>query len=66
MSLFLMVVFVVLMCLWLFGGGYFVYSGPGGWNPVAFGTGTFIPWLCVGILGYLVFTGGVPTTAPPR
>lgn len=52
----LCVVFVVLMMFWLFGGGYYVYNGPSP-NPVAFGTGTLIPWLCVAILGWILFGG---------
>jgi hypothetical protein len=60
---FLMVVFVVLMCLWLFGGGWYAYTGPVP-NPVVFGTGILLPWACVAILGYVVFGGGV--LPPPR
>jgi hypothetical protein len=52
----LLVVFVVLMILWLFGGGWYVYNGPNP-TPIAFGTGTLIPWICVAILGYVVFNG---------
>jgi hypothetical protein len=53
----LLVVFVVFMILWLFGGGWYAYGGPGGRDPVSFGTGTLIPWICVAILGYVVFGG---------
>jgi hypothetical protein len=48
------VIWVVLMMFWLFGGGYAVYTGPSP-NPVYFGTYTLIPWLCVLILGLIVF-----------
>jgi hypothetical protein len=54
------VVFVVLMMFWLFGGGYYTYGAPN--FPVAFGTGTLIPWLCVAILGYELYGGA----SPPR
>lgn len=47
-------VFVVLMLFWLFGGGYVSYQGDR-FNPIIFGGGTLIPWLCVAILGYKVF-----------
>ena len=50
------VIWVVLMMFWLFGGGYYVYNTGGG-NPIAFGTGTLIPWLCVAILGSILFGG---------
>jgi hypothetical protein len=53
----LCVIFVVLMMFWLFYGGWSVYSGPSP-NPILFG-GTIIPWLCVAILGWVVFGGGV-------
>lgn len=52
---FLMVIFVVLMCLWLFGGCYI------SWNPTSPGVaigGTIIPWACVAIIGYVLFGGG--------
>lgn len=55
----LMVIFVVLMCLWLFGGGWATYQGGTAFNPVVFGTGTLIPWICVAILGWVVFNGHV-------
>lgn len=51
-------IFIVLMLLWLFGGGYAVYSGPSP-SPVVFFGGTFLPWACVAILGALVL-GGLP------
>ncbi len=52
----LCVIFVVAMMFWLFGGGYAVYAGPSP-NPVVFGTNTLIPWICMAILGYIVFNG---------
>ncbi len=52
----ILVIWVVLMCFWLFGGGYYVYNS-GNPNIVSFGTGTLIPWLCVAIPGYIVFSG---------
>ena len=51
-----LVIWVVLMMFWLFGGGYYVYNGPNA-SPVAFGTGTLIPWLRVLILGLILFGG---------
>jgi hypothetical protein len=48
------VIWVVLMILWLFGGGWWIYQGPSP-NPMAFGTGTLIPWICVLILGLIMF-----------
>lgn len=53
----LIVIFVVLMMFWLFGGGYVSYNGTS-FNPVQFGAGYFIPWLCVAILGWVLFGGG--------
>lgn len=58
------VIWVVLMILWLFGGGFYVYNGPTP-NPVVFGTGTLIPWLCVLILGLVIF-GGITVAVPLR
>lgn len=57
------VIWVVLMMFWLFGGGYFVYNGPNP-SPVAFGTAYLIPWLCVLILGLVLF--GAVTPGPIR
>ncbi len=51
-----MVVFVVLMILWLFGGGWVASQG-GPFNFHTFGSGTLIPWICVAILGWVVFGG---------
>lgn len=48
----LLVVFVVLMLFWLFFGWY--TSDPA--NPKGLG-GTLIPWVCVAILGWVVFNG---------
>ncbi len=50
------VVFVVLMVLWLFGGGYMVMQGGQGNYPVFVGS-TLIPWCCVAILGGIVLGG---------
>lgn len=47
----LLVVFVVLMLFWLFGGCYIMWEPT---RPYAIG-GTIIPWLCVAILGWVVF-----------
>jgi uncharacterized membrane protein YozB (DUF420 family) len=52
----LCVVFVVLMMFWLFGGGYVSYEGKT-FDAVRFGGGTLIPWLCVAILGWVIFNG---------
>jgi len=53
------VIWVVLMMFWLFGGGYYAYNQPGA-TPVVFGTGTLIPWLCVLILGLVLFGAVTP------
>jgi hypothetical protein len=50
----LMVIFTVLMMLWLFGGLYWTWDAA---RPAAAGN-TIIPWLCVAILGWVVFGGG--------
>jgi hypothetical protein len=46
-------IFVVLMMFWLFFGSYL------SWDPARpYGLGnTIIPWLCVAILGFVVFNG---------
>jgi hypothetical protein len=48
------VVWVVLMILWLFGGGYYnsTQQNPnwGGWAMSG-----FLPWVCVAILGASIF-----------
>jgi hypothetical protein len=53
---FLGVVFVVLMLLALFGGGWSNYDN-NVFNFRGF-SGLFILWLCVAILGYIVLAGG--------
>jgi hypothetical protein len=55
----LCVIFVVLMMFWLFGGCYWSWNPT---NPSAIGN-TVIPWLCVAILGWIMFGGGY---VPPR
>jgi hypothetical protein len=62
--MFLAVIFVVLLILALFGGGY-------AWRPVGaspeygpFGA-WFLMWICVAILGWVVFGGGY-LPPPPR
>lgn len=59
----LCVIFVVLMMFWLFFGCY------SGWNPqqpILIGN-TLIPWLCVAILGWILFQGvPVAGTGYPR
>jgi hypothetical protein len=52
------VIWVVLMMFWLFGGGYWAYNGPNP-NPASFGLNTLIPFLCVLILGLILF-GALP------
>ncbi len=52
------VVFVVLMIIWLFGGGFMYYQGPNPNTPMFLGT-TLLPWACVAILGAIVL-GGLP------
>ncbi len=49
-----LVIWVVLMMFWLFGGGYVVYNGPNP-SPISFGAYTLIPWGCVLILGLVIF-----------
>lgn len=46
-----LVIWVVLMMFWLFYGGYHSWNPQ---SPAALGT-TLIPWLCVLILGLVVF-----------
>lgn len=48
------VVWVCLMLFWLFGGGYVAYEGSA-FNARNFGGYTLIPWLCVLILGLILF-----------
>ena len=52
------VVWVVLMMFWLFFGAYWSWDPA---KPAGLGT-TIIPWLCVLILGLVVF-GAVPAGA---
>ena len=50
--MFVAVIFTVLMVLWLVSA--FPYPSPQPWQaPLA----SFIPWICVAILGYVVFHG---------
>jgi uncharacterized membrane protein YozB (DUF420 family) len=49
------VIFVVLMMFWLFFGSYMSWDRD---KPYGLGT-TIIPWLCVAILGWLVFNGNM-------
>jgi hypothetical protein len=64
---FLAMVFVVLLLFWLFFGLWSGWPaagspvGPAGFAPLG---NTLIPWLCVAILGYVVFGGGA--LPPPR
>ncbi len=58
-----LVVWVVGMMFWLFGGGWATYNGPNA-NPMYFGAYCFIPWLCVLILGLFVFGALSPGAAP--
>ena len=60
-----MVVFVVLMLFWLFGGGYYAYRGDVALRPYAVGN-VLIPWLCVLILGLVVFGALSPPPPPSR
>ena len=48
------VIWVVLMMFWLFFGGYVGWYGPGG-NPQHFIAYGLLPWLCVLILGLVLF-----------
>lgn len=54
------VIFVVLMILWLFGGGAYAFRSSPDARPYAFGS-YLLPWICVAILGALYFgaIGGV-------
>jgi hypothetical protein len=46
------VIWVVLMMLWLFGGGYMCWDPARPQNLIG---ATIIPWLCVLILGLIMF-----------
>lgn len=50
----LCVIFVVLMMFWLFAGWQYSQPSPPQW---AAGANSIIPWLCVAILGWIVFNG---------
>ncbi len=56
----LAIVFVVLMLFWLFFGCYTTWDAA---RPQGIGT-TIIPWVCVVILGYVVFSGGGAVLVP--
>ena len=43
-------VFIVLMILWLFMGGWYIAQPSG---PAVYGV-SFVPWCCVAILGYML------------
>ena len=47
-------IWTVLMILWLFGGGYYSYDAS---KPHLLIGGTLIPWICVLILGLVLFGG---------
>lgn len=49
-----LVIWVVFVIFWLFGGGHYIYNSPNP-NLMWFGTGTFIPWLCVLVVGLVAF-----------
>jgi hypothetical protein len=61
---FLAIVFVVLMLFWLFFGAYLSWPATPGAPAYAPLAGTLLPWLCVAILGYAVFSGGVVVYRP--
>jgi len=48
------VIWVVLMRMWLFGGGFIAYEGAA-FNGRHFISYSFIPWCCVLILGLILF-----------
>ena len=64
MALFLMIVFVVGMMMWLFGGGFIHLGGPES-NPRYFFAGTLLPWLCVACLGFYIFVCLPTPSGPP-
>jgi uncharacterized membrane protein YozB (DUF420 family) len=53
----LIVIFVVLMMFWLFAGVSARSTPPPSWAPLA---SDIIPWLCVAILGWVLFSGSPP------
>ncbi len=57
-----LVIWVVLMILWLCGGGVYAYKQPAD-APIVFGASTLLPWVCVLILGLVLF-GAVSVGAP--
>jgi hypothetical protein len=57
--MFLEIIWIVLMILWLFFGCYFTYDRT---RPYGLGN-TVIPWICVAILGYAIFSGGMLVVA---
>ena len=65
------VVWIVLMILWLFFGGFVSYEADA-FNARRFGGYTLIPWACVLILGLIVFgafnqsSSTVVNTPPPE
>jgi hypothetical protein len=52
----LCVIFVVLMMFWLFCGSYPMWGGPEPNRGVLLGS-SIIPWICVAILGWILFSG---------
>ena len=50
----LIVIWVVLMMFWLFAGYTAAQPSPPTWAPLS---NTLIPWLCVAILGWIMFNG---------
>jgi hypothetical protein len=58
-----LVVWVVLMILWLIGGGWVANQG-GPFNGTHFAGHTLIPWACVLILGLFVFGAFSPGPGP--
>ncbi len=59
---FLAVIFVVLMLFWLFFGCYTTWDPN---RPQVVGS-TIIPWVCVAILGYVMFAGSTATAVIVR
>jgi hypothetical protein len=52
------VIWTVLMMFWLLGGGYYNSTQPApNWR--GWGVGSLVPWVCVLILGLILF-GGLP------
>lgn len=61
----LAIIFVVLMILALFGGGY-AYRPVGATPDYAPLGSWFLLWLCVAILGWIVLGGASAATMPPH